>query len=321
VKCTYRRFRSLAEYVAAYSASLGEVDFHEGLIFGPRGYVLATGVFVDTPGDLEVFDPDRPGGEYFYRHVQSAAAARDVSHEAIATPAYLTRLQRGLWWQLDCHADFPLLSETAWGRQQLDRAAAGVYSKSGFGAQTMPTADRDRCLINQDMGVRLEQLRDAIEWVQLRLQVYPLWNCAVRVPEAERRRLGSAYLVDVGIYGEPRAAGYRHVRDMRELQKSVPAPSLWGVSYLTWDEIAAVNPQRYERYERVRGTVNAAAAFLHLKDKVVWVDPEAPDAGKIPLWRLHRSFGPRWWLKPTVYLLLVAVYASKAIWRRPEIAR
>jgi delta24-sterol reductase len=321
VLCTYRRFRSLPEYVAAFSASLGEADFHEGMNFGPRGYVLATGVFVDAPGDRAVFDPDHAGGEYFYQHVRSAAGQRDVTHEVIATGAYLTRLQRGMWWLMECHSDFPLLSETAWGRGHMDRVARDLYTKTGFASQDLTTAERDRCLINQDMGVTLGQLRDAIEWVQSRLQVYPLWNCAVRLPDDERRRLGADYLVDVGIYGEPMAADYRNVRDMRALQKFVPAPSLWGVSYLTWDEIKAVNPLRYERYERVRALLDANAAFLHIKDKVVWVDPATADPGKIPMWRLYRTFGARWKMQPMVYLLLAVVYASKAIWRKPRIAR
>jgi delta24-sterol reductase len=321
VKCTYRRFESLPEYVAAFTASLGEADFHEGMIFGPRGYVLLTGEFVDEPGGLQIFDPNQEGGEYFYQHVRRCADRLGDTLEAIETAAYLTRMQRGLWWLMECHSDFPLLSETTWGRRHMDAAAAEAYNTSGFVSQGLTNAQRDRCLISQDMGVKLEQLQQGIEWVQSRLQVYPLWNCAVRQPEDERIRLGTSYLVDIGIYGEPLAEDYRHVRDMRALQQFVPAPSLWGVSYLTWEEIKAVNPARAERYQQVRALLNADRAFLHIKDKVVWIDPGTEDPGKIPMWRLVRTFGPGWRNNPKVYLLLLIVMVSKAIWRKPAIAR
>jgi hypothetical protein len=121
------------------------------------------------------------------------------------------------------------------------------------------------------------------------------------LPDDSRRHFGTSHLVDIGLYGEPMVPGYRHIRDMRALQQMVDSPSLWGVSYLTWDEITAANPERYARYEQVRRRYNADAAFLHLKEKVVWVDPGQADRGKIPLWRLYRSFGPRWYLNPAVY--------------------
>ena len=321
VKCRYRRFTSLAEYVAAFGASLGQSDFHEGFVFGPQGYALVTGEFADTVDGCPIFDPDRSGGEYFYQHVRSAVVARADTTEAMTTLGYLSRLERGFWWMMDCQADFPLLSETEWGRQQMDAAGAAAYSRGGLTSQDLTTAERDRCLINQDMGVKLEGLREGIEWVQSRLAVTPLWNCAVRLPDAERARLGTAYVVDIGIYGEPQVSDYRNVRDMRALQRYVPAPSLWGVSYLTWDELTAVNPTRFARYERARAATGADAGFLHMKEKVTWVDPSAADRGKIPSWRLQRSYGRHWRWNPLVHLLLLVVWVSKLIWRKPAIAR
>jgi delta24-sterol reductase len=321
VQCRYQRFSTLTAYLEAFAAALGQTDFHEGFIFGRRCYVLATGRFIDEPGALDVFDPQQAGGEYFYQHVLARASAAADSDVAIATEKYLFRLERGMWWLVECHADFPLLTSTAWGRKLLDQGASDIYNKAGFASQDLSTEERDRCLVNQDMGVTLEGLQAGLEWVQSRLGVYPLWNCAVRQSEEQRRRLSTSYLVDIGIYGEPAVAGYRNVRDMRELQRSVPAPSLWGVSYLTWDEIRATYPKRYDRYERMRTLVDADGAFLHLKEKVVWVDPASADPGPIRHWRLYRSFGKRWYLNPLVYALLAVVYASKAIWRKPALAR
>ncbi len=318
VKLTYRRFETLDDYVAAFRESLAGPDFHEGVIFGPRCHVLLTGEFADDPGGLPVFDLEREGAPYYFQHVRDLACAAPVSHEAMATLAYLARPERGMWWMLECHADFPLLSETEWGRRQMDKTVADVYSRSGLAPIDLTTEQRDRCLISQDMGIRIERLAEGVRWIQQDLAVYPIWNCAILLPEHARAGfLGSRHLVDLGIYGEPKVADYRRVAAMRALQIMADSASLWGVSYLTWDEIQAASPARYERYERVRRQVNAGAAFLHIREKVVWVDPAAPDPGKIPFWRLQRTYGPRWFLNPLCYLVLAVGLISKAVWRRP----
>ena len=225
-----------------------------------------------------------------------------------------------MWWMAECHADFPLLTETAWGRRRVDDEVGENYRKHGLTASDDMTAlERNRCVINQDIGVTLPRLGEGITWVQERLGVHPIWNCGVRLPNPDAVARETQYLVDIGIYGEPKVSGYRHIRDLRALQRMADAPSLWGASYLTWDELCAVNPHRYELYERARIEAGSAGAFLHLRDKVVWVDGSQLDEGRIPMWRLRRSFGKRWYLNPFVYPLLAAVLASKAIWCAPRV--
>jgi FAD/FMN-containing dehydrogenase len=321
VRMTYRRFDTLDEYVAAYTQSLERHDFHEGVIFGPRTHVLLTGDFTDSADNLNRFDPWQTGGEYFYQHVRKEISRRSEVHEVIETLAYLSRSERGMWWLMECHADFPLLSETEWGRKHMDEVATDTYNKTGFSSSDMTTLERDRCLINQDMGVTLERLAEGIRWTQNRLQIYPIWNCAVHLTDEARARFKTTHLVDIGLYGEPMAGDYRHIREMRELQRFVDAPSLWGVSYLTWDEIQTSQRGRCERYERARRDTKADEAFLHLREKVVWVDPAGVSPGKIPMWRLHRTFGPKWYFNPVVYPLLAVVYLSKYVWPRTTVSK
>jgi hypothetical protein len=108
---------------------------------------------------------------------------------------------------------------------------------------------------------------------------------------------------------------------MRALQTMGDAPSLWGISYRSWDEMVDAFPDRYNRYERVRRDYAADAAFLHLRDKVVWVDPASPDPGPIRCWRLYREYGPRWFLNPVALLVLAMAAATNAVWRRRRGAR
>jgi len=319
VRCTYRRFHRLDDYVRAFAAALDGPDFHEGVVFNANLCVLLTGEFVDDPAGLPVRDPHEEGSPYFFQHVRESARRNEITQEAIPTLSYLARPERGMWWMLECHVDWPMLSGTAWGRKQIDKQTAAVYASRGFLSGDLGNDERDRCLINQDMGVRLERLAEGIRWVQDRLDVYPLWNCAVRLPDDAARAYfgGSTHLVDLGIYGEPMAPGFRRVRDLRALQQMADAASLWGTSYLTWDETVAAHPERYARYERARAAVNADAAFLHIRDKTVWVEPTTPDAGKIPMFRLYRAFGAWWYLNPLAYLLIVTVWATHWIWPPP----
>ncbi len=317
VKTTYRAFSTLAEYLAAFRDTLGTCAFHEGVIFGPRLHVLITGDFVNDPGATPTLHPEERGTPYFYQRVRAAAMAGG-SHDIIDTLSYLSRSERGMWWMAECHADFPLLTETTWGRRFVDDSIEKTYRRSGFSANdAMTVAERDRCQVNQDMGVTLERLGEGIAWVRERLDVYPIWNCAVRLPELDAARSGTSHLVDIGLYGEPMAPGFRYIRDIRALQQMADTPSLWGVSYLTWEELRATRPERYDTYERARAAVGADTAFLHLRDKVVWVDSSRPDAGKIPMWRLRRSYGKRWYLNPIVYVVLAIAAVSKVIWRVP----
>ncbi len=315
VRLSYRAFRARAEYLAAFRETLGTCAFHEGVIFGPSHHVLITGEFVDA--DSPTIRPDQSGEPYFYQCVR-AAARRERAFDVVETAAYFSRSERGLWWMLECHTDFPLLTETAWGRQQLDKAFSAAYDARGFAPADdgLSVSEHQRCVINQDMGVTLERLGECVAWTERQLRVYPIWNCAVRLPEAFVASVGTTHYVDIGLYGEPMAAGFRHVRDLRALQRMADAPSLWGRSYLSVDELRAGNPSRFANYDRARAAVGADAAFLHIFDKVVWVDVSHEGEPKIPLWRLRRSFGRRWYLKPIVYPLMAVVALSKIVWRR-----
>ncbi|MEM8777846.1 MAG: hypothetical protein AAGF26_03040 [Cyanobacteria bacterium P01_G01_bin.49] len=167
----------------------------------------------------------------------------------------------------------------------------------GFTSPTMTIEERERCLVNQDMGMKLSRLQEGIEYIQQNLWVYPLWNCAVKVRASEQATVGEEYVVDIGIYGEPMVPNYRNGHQMRELQRFADYPALWGVSYLTTAEIRSKKIYDYETYEQIRQEYKAAKVFLHLDHKVMWFDTSKSDPGKIVLWRLHSSYGKFWYLK------------------------
>jgi FAD/FMN-containing dehydrogenase len=297
VQSTYTAFTSIDDYLAAFHHALGRTTFVEGVIYGPALYVLVTSDFVEDLHGLPIFHPQATGNPYYYQHVKHLSQSPGkAAEDVIPTVEYLFRSMRGAWWMAECHVGLPALTNSPWGRKQVDRAVENVRAKHGFNTPGLTTEERERCLVTQDMGVKLSRLREGIAYVQQNLAVYPLWNCPVKLNARGRARWGENYLVDIGIYGEPLIPNYQNSRQMRALQQFVDAPSSWGVSYLTPAETRAKGCYDFAAYERAREKYEASA-FPHLDDKVIWFDSAQREPGKIFLWRLYRSYGKYWYLK------------------------
>jgi hypothetical protein len=163
------------------------------------------------------------------------------------------------------------------------------------------------------------KLKSSVEFVQRELAVYPLWNQPIAADvmlwrEVVRRNLGVAVakdigfdgpklaqalnaatdptvgmLVDVGIWGEPMVPDYRNRKTMRLVQRTLEFPSVWGVSYLTREEMREFVYDR-ELYDNARAKYHATGVFPHLEDKVLFFEPGAPDLGKLSFWRDRRAF-------------------------------
>ncbi|NJM27175.1 MAG: FAD-binding oxidoreductase [Pseudanabaena sp. RU_4_16] len=314
VKSSYQHFRTIEPYIAAFERALNKTQFMEGVVYGSGSYVLIATDFVSDIGNLPVFHPQEDGNPYYYQHVKQVVMSDSTpTEEVIPTAEYIFRSMRGLWWMTECIVGLPMLTDSRWGRQYLDREIEKVRSKYGFSSPNLTSEERERCLVNQDMGMKLSRLREGIEYVQQNLNVYPIWNCAVKVRKRDRAAIGEEYVVDVGIYGEPMVPNYRNGCQMRALQQFVDYPALWGVSYLTRMEIHTKGIYDYQAYENIRQEYKAANAFVHLDDKIMWFDTSKPDPGKIPLWRLHSSYGRYWYLKFLVLMVILVGLVVLAI--------
>jgi hypothetical protein len=105
--------------------------------------------------------------------------------------------------------------------------------------------------------------------------------------------LKKEWIVDIGIYGEPRVQPFRHFRVLAELQDFVDYPSAWGIAYN--ENADALR----ERYRPLRQRWHAYDAFPGLEEKIVArnIKDANLDEGPIPNWRLVRDYGPYWKLK------------------------
>jgi hypothetical protein len=284
IRSRYRRFTRLADYATAFRQALPENEFVEGFVLGPKSYVLVTGNYAERDGSLDVFEAMTPGLPWYYQH-----AARSDGEDLVPAYQYMFRHQRGLLWLAGIIADLKVFTHTTWGRAYLDREAQRRVRESGF-KNNMPIELAERCLVNQDMGMRLGRLEEGIEYVQKNLGVYPLWNCpagqgTTQLAFAVPRKLAAnpEMVVDIGIYGEPTVPGYRNFEQMNALQRFVDVPSLWGVSYLTPAELREVYD--FSAYEAVQEKYHAKAAFVPLESKIHFMRP-SENQGRLPLWRL-----------------------------------
>lgn len=294
VRSRYRRFARRADYVCAFAAALDEHAFVEGFVLARDDYVLVTGDFSERAAGLDVYAAMTPGERWYYQHASDRA--RPDGEDLVPTYEYLFRHQRSLLWMSGVFADLRLFSETQRGRAFLDRQVEARVRTSGFKGN-IPTELVERCLVQQDMGMLLGRLEEGIAWVQEHLGVHPLWNCPAGPVSLDgaggdapftipRRLVGRRdMMVDIGIYGEPTVRDYRNFEAMPALQKFVDVPSLWGVCYLSPEELAAVYD--FSAYEAVRRRHHAEEAFLPLAQKIRFMRPSGNDKPRTKLWRLY----------------------------------
>jgi hypothetical protein len=293
VRSRYQRFSRRGEYVRAFAAALDEHEFVEGFVLARDHYVLVCGDFSERTASLEQFHAMTPGERWYYQH--AADQAKSGAEDLVPTYDYLFRHQRSLLWISGVVADLKIFSETRRGRAFLDRRVESQVRTSGFKGN-IPIELVERSLVHQDMGMLLGRLDEGIEYVQDKLGVYPLWNCAagpVSIEQASRetpftipRRLRGSreMMVDIGIYGEPTVRDYRNFEAMPALQKFVDVPSLWGVCYLSPEELRDVYD--FSAYEAARRKYHADEAFLTLTSKIRFMRPSGADEGRVRLWRL-----------------------------------
>ena len=289
IRSRYRHFAKLSDYGAAFREALVGHEFVEGFVLARDSYVLVTGDYSEPVAGMPVFHAMKAGNPWYYQHAE--ILAKTDGEDMIPSYEYMFRHQRGLLWIAGIIADLGFFSHTNWGRAYLDREVERRVKVSGFRG-SMPVEITERCLVNQDMGMRLSRLEEGIEYVQKNLGVHPLWNCpagagVTDLAFAVPRKLAASpeMVVDIGIYGEPTLRGFRVFDAMRALQSFVDVPSMWGVCYLTAEELRGIYD--FESYEAVQRKYHATDAFVPLEQKVRFMSARpGMKQTMIPLWRL-----------------------------------
>jgi delta24-sterol reductase len=288
VRSHYLAFGAVEPYLDAMEEATRSHDFVEGFVFAHDRFVLVVGDFADSDGGLPVYPAQEHGAPWYFQHVQRQARAG--ASDVVPTYGYLFRHQRGLFWMGTVLAGQWPFSTTTWGRRQIDRQGEARRWRQGM-KNHMPPTIRERCLVLQDLAVRIDRVPEMLSWISRRVGILPLWNCPFRSVTGFLRdpsRAQGRLLVDIGIYGVPTARGFRHVETMQCLQRMVDVPSLWGVSYLTREDLAAL--WDLEGHAALQERYHAQGRFAPLLKKVQSVDVAGPGGGPIPGWRLLNLF-------------------------------
>jgi len=283
VRSRYRRFTTCGPYLEALGRATESHDFVEGFVFARDLYVLVESDYAEASPGLEVFHAMTHGEPWYHQHAE--AMSRDESEDLVPAYEYAFRLQRSLFWVSGVIGNSPLFSDTRRGRAFLDRATEKKVRQQGLRSD-LPAKLMERCLVSQDLGVRLDRVEEILDHVARHFGIFPIWNCPYRPKEGGAKLWGPTIpglLVDVGIYGEPSVKGFRHVRDLRKLQSLVDAPSIWGVCYLSPEELRRFFD--FEAYGRAREAYHAKDAFVDIESKVRFVDTTEDGKGILPLWR------------------------------------
>jgi Delta24-sterol reductase len=303
VRSRYRHFTRAADYVRAFADALDAEPFVEGFVLGPDSHVLVTGHFSDAAPELGVYHAMKLGNLWYYEH--AAKQAQRAVEDLVPTYQYLFRHMRSLLW-VSRFANFLHLPMTRLGRYLIDKRVMSDLASFGLSSGIAHEA-RERSVVMQDVAVSLGRLEAGIAYAKQHFGVYPFWNCAAshaqRGPYAkgqphellfvadhrrtrqERQALDERerYMVDIGLYGEPTAPGFRHRSAIRALQQFVDMPAAWGVCYLDRDEFERV--WDIATYDRVRDAYRATAAFPHIRDKILDRGTELEDESPDPGWR------------------------------------
>jgi delta24-sterol reductase len=304
VHSRYRHFERASDYVQAFSAALGAHDFIEGFVMARDSHVLVTSDFSDARADLATYHAMKHGNLWYYEH--ATAQARLGAEDVVPTYEYLFRHLRSLLW-VSRFANFLHLPMTRLGRWLIDRRVTRDLREFGL-TSDIPHRDRERSVVMQDCAVVLSRLEEALDYVKQHFGIYPFWNCPVGRPQrgpyagdserellfitdqrrtpAERRAVEASdhYVVDLGLYGEATVPNFRHQPAIRAFQKFVDMPAMWGVSYLTQDELEEIFDIR--AYEAIRRKYHAAEAFPHVEEKVLNRVAAQANEGPQASWRL-----------------------------------
>lgn len=279
VKVTYLPFRQRAPALECFErhsrdVKNKEVDFVEALMFSLDDCVVMLGQMTDdVPAGAVVNPVNGPTTPWFYTHVRSfLAGAPKTQVEYVPLRHYYHRHSKSLFWEME--------SIVPVGNHPLYRHLLGwmMPPKVALLKLTQPKALQDlyeKRHVDQDLLVPMRHLEASITEFHRLFQVYPLWLCPMLIPRGADGFVhpacdGDELFVDVGLYGEPRAAGFHArttTRAAEELMRKWGGfQALYADSYQTRDELREMFD--HSKYDAARAKYKCAGAFPEVFDKV-----------------------------------------------------
>ncbi len=275
VDLTYRRVESAEEAVAVMMDAVerDDVDFVDGLLFGPDRGVVMTGRRTSDPQG-PVNRVWRARDDWFYLHAEKAMERAEVYRESMPVRDYLFRYDRGAFWMGE--RGFPgFLPFNREARTVLDPLfrTRDMFRMSTAGNLLSRNIVQDPCL-PQDEVVPF------VDWVDEHFGIYPLWLLPL-APDSETflspTCIGTDDLViDVGVYGRPdRSDAWTATRAFEErVAEAGGRQTLYAHQY--WPEDGFWEIYDRDRHEQLREAYGAVGTFPDVYTATHVADPEPP---------------------------------------------
>jgi FAD/FMN-containing dehydrogenase len=242
VHVTYETYEHLEDYLAAIRACRGraDVDFVDGMIFGPREHVLSLGRFVDEAPYTNRYD----WMKIYYRSTRARVA------DYLRTEDYLFRYDQGV---TNVHPKSwlgRLLFGKLLGSARVLRAAEWLH----------PLLDDERPTITLDVFLPISRVPEFLAWYERVFGHWPLWMVPYRrvrdyewVADGFFDRMEDDLFLDLAIYGMQQTGDTNYHRLMEEkLRELGGIKTLIAHNYYPEDEFWQIwNKPNYDRVKAI----------------------------------------------------------------------
>lgn len=279
----YHNLKAMSEKMAKLAAQPVPPAFLEGLVFSSDSGVVMTGEFSDKPGTgLKVNSINRFYKPWFYLHVKSFLNSGE-GMEHIPLRHYFHRHTPSVFFQLK---DLIPFAYKKWYRWLFAWMGAPKISLMKY---SMTKELRRRALKNrvaQDIIIPIEEMDEAIMYIDKHYRIYPLWICPVRLfnhsdnegiirnPFNTSEDNESSMFVDIGVYGIPpfvKQGGWDSITTSRDLEhytfKKHGFHMLYADIFMTREEFE--NMFSHRLYRSMRNKYHAEGSFPEVYDKVI----------------------------------------------------
>jgi FAD/FMN-containing dehydrogenase len=261
-----------AEFLAAVDAwCRGDADFLDGVVFGPREYVLSVGRFTDEA-------PWR--SDYKFEHIYYQSL-RSRAEDYLSTQDYLWRWDTDWFWcSKNFGAQHPMVRRLL-GRGRLNSRTYTRWMRLNAHWQVTPRLarwrGRYRESVIQDVDIPFARAGEFLDFLRREIAIVPVWICPVRGDLPGERfplyPLGAAPLyVNFGFWDvlqtrEPHEAGYFNRRVEAEVMRLGGIKSLYSDSYFSPEEFGTC--YGLDAYEALKERYDPHGRAPQLYDKCV----------------------------------------------------
>jgi len=282
LKLTYHNVKTLDKAVDKFKEVTNDpkVDSVEGIMYTLNTGVIMSGEFVDRVPSTAKYNPlDRWYQKWFFKHVEEymdEETQRNGNVEYVPTKGFYHRHNKAFFWLMSAGLPFAnnVLFRYLFGwTMPIKLSLLKILGQM----MTPPEEERTEHLVVQDLIFNLDDLKEALTFIDQQTEIYPIWLCPARHKVWPGLEEMSPYgpndvHVDVGIYGFPPIKGYKFAETQRNLEQFTIAHgglvALYAETELTLEDFTKMFGPYLKHYDLARIKYKCQNAFPHVYEKI-----------------------------------------------------